>query len=485
VADPLRWCRAAACATSAAVLLASGISWYAYHELRSGMTTSDALARLGGRSPQRLDNAVDILLIGLDSRRDMNGRDLPKWFVADDLHAGSSEIGGYNTNTLILLRIPAGGGKAQAYSIPRDDWVETFNGDGTSQGMHKIKEAYGLAKAVAEQRLRASGVVGAALERQSREAGREATIATVQRFLDLPVDHFAEVNLLGFYDIAKVVQPVTVCLKHATRDPAVDGKGSGADFHAGLNVLNASQALSFVRQRHNLAMGDLDRTERQQAFLSSVVHKLRADGVWGDVGRMRGLLDVVRRDVVLDSGWNVLDFMAQAPDLTGANVEFHTLPVQGFAMRNGQSVNVVDPAEVRALVRGGAAAASPSPSAAVAVAGGKVPPAVVDVLNGSGVQGAAAAESAALAGMGWTPGAVGNAPQAAETSVRYGQGADGAAERIAGRLGVRAVGNAAVPAGRVVVVLGGVSSPPTHPQTSHAPHFYGTPVRMDGIPCVE
>ncbi|MFD0384961.1 LCP family protein [Streptomyces stramineus] len=112
----------------------------------------------------------------------------------------------------------------------------------------------------------------------------------MQQFLGVPIDHFAEVNLLGFYDIAKVVQPVPVCLKKAVRD-----RYSGADFSAGPQNLDARQALSFVRQRHDLAGGDLDRTHRQQAFLSSVTYKLKSEGVWGDMGKLQGLFDVVKK----------------------------------------------------------------------------------------------------------------------------------------------------------------------------------------------
>ncbi|MGK5732001.1 LCP family protein [Streptomyces sp. URMC 124] len=339
---PGRAVRIAICLTSAAVMLTSGVGWCAYHWLDRGVNTSSALDALRDGAPPRRDDAVNLLLIGLDSRKDMNGNDLPKEFVQDELHAGSSAIGGYNTNTLILMHIPAGGGKVTAFSIPRDDYVEIAGG----RGEHKIKEAYGIAKAEAEEKLSARGVKGAELEHRGREAGREATLATVQRFLGVPIDHFAEVNLLGFYDIAKVVQPVQVCLKHAVRD-----RYSGADFPAGPQELDARQALSFVRQRHGLPGGDLDRTHRQQAFLSSVTHKLKQEGVWSDFGKLQGLFDVIKKDVVIDNRWNILDFARQAPNLTGGNAEFHTLPIEGFATRKGEAVNLVDPDKVKSLVR--------------------------------------------------------------------------------------------------------------------------------------
>ncbi|MFF4403081.1 LCP family protein [Streptomyces sp. NPDC001404] len=348
------------CAVSSAVLAVSGAGWFAHHSLTNGLKTSDALDAIRKRAPKHLDNSVNLLLVGLDSRKDMDGNDLPKEFVQDELHAGSSEIGYYNTNTLILMHIPADGGRATAFSVPRDDYVQTLNGDGSPQGHFKIKEAYSIAYTKEREKLDAEGVKGPDLERRSREAGREATLATVQNFLGVPIDHFAEVNLLGFYDIAKVLQPIQVCLNHPVKD-----KYSGADFPAGPQELNPKQALAFVRQRHGLDNGDLDRTHRQQAFLSSVTHKLKSEGVWGDLGKLQGLFDAVKKDVVLDSSWDVLDFMQQVPSLTGGKVDFHTLPITGFATRAGEDVNLVDADKIKEIVRaatGQAPSSSPTPS---------------------------------------------------------------------------------------------------------------------------
>ncbi|MEV6672319.1 LCP family protein [Streptomyces sp. NPDC051162] len=489
--------RIAVCLTSAAVMLTSGVGWFAYHWVNNGLITSSALDALRKGAPPKLDDSVNLLLIGLDSRKDMDGNDLPKEFVQQELHAGSSDIGGYNTNTLILMHIPPDGGKVTAFSIPRDDYVEIAGG----RGEHKIKEAYGIAKAEAEDKLRAQGVKGADLEHRSREAGREATLATVQQFLGVPIDHFAEVNLLGFYDIAKVVEPVQVCLKKPVRD-----RYSGADFPAGLQDLNARQALAFVRQRHGLTGGDLDRTHRQQAFISSVTHKLKSQGVWSDLGKLQGLFDVVKKDVVIDDRWNILDFARQAPNLTGGNAEFHTLPIAGFATRKGEDVNLVDPVKVRSLVQAMIGRQAPAPDQPSAPAGSAAPAdagsTTVDVHNASGAVGAAGAESKSLSALGYRTGQVANAPSSHTTSVVYGKGAEEAARKIAATYGVNAVPGAGVPAGHVLVTLGigftkaapapsprpsggdakpGASAPSPVPSDA----FQGEAVKMGGVPCVD
>ncbi|MGC0317766.1 LCP family protein [Kitasatospora acidiphila] len=517
--------RTIACATSLAVLGTCGFSWYAYTSLTDGLTTSNALDDVKKNAPKHLDNSVNVLLVGLDSRKDMNGNDLPGQFVQDELHAGSSsDIGGYNTNTLMVLHIPANGGQATAISIPRDDYVQTV---GVS-GMHKIKEAYGLAKDAFNNSSAAKGLSKPDLERQGRDAGRKATLATVQQFLGIPIDHFAEVNLKGFYDIAQAVGPIQVCLKRATKDPAIEGQGSGADFHQGINTLNASQALSFVRQRHNLVnpndpadFGDFARTHRQQAFISSVIKKLKDEGVVGDLGKMQSLFDVVKQDVVLDNSWNILDFAQQAPNLAGGHVTAITLPIAGFqdvivdSHGTKESVNKVDPAQIKRIVQqltghdapagnsvdGGSSAAPSSapPSQAPAAPSAKLT-GTVDVSNTSTVNGAAAAEMKALVGMGLTEGRIPTMPKQSKTTVLYGAGEKDSADQVAARYNVTAEPSSSVRSGHIQVVLGSEytapgggsgqapssGNSPAAPADPNSVQQVGPSVDMaQGIPCVD
>ena len=355
------------------MLVAAGIGWYLHSSVLGGLATSHALVGLGGSGHP--DGDVNVLLMGLDSRRDNQGNDLPP-AILNQLHAGSSsDVGGYNTNTLILLHVPADGSRAVALSIPRDDYVDLPEG----LGKHKIKEAYGRAKASAENSASSAGTADrATLEQLGREAGRHAAIDAVQQLLGVTVDHFAEINLAGFYDLANALGGVQVCL----RGPVHDWY-SGADFPAGLQTLNGAQALAFVRQRHGLTNGDLDRTHRQQAFLASAVHKLRESGVFDDLSKVGALLDVARKDVVVDSGFDLLSFMQQAGAVTSGNVTFYTLPIQGFATEDGESVNVIDPVQVRTvaqrLLAGGVGADGGSRGAADAELGPVIPQAVGQV----------------------------------------------------------------------------------------------------------
>lgn len=344
--SPLTIPRGVVAVMSCAVLVACGVGWAGARQVSGGFHTSNALAD----APKSRDGAENILLMGLDTRNDRDGNPLPADVLAQ-LHAGDGSEGGYNTNTLILIHVPADGKQITAFSIPRDDYVTMVNPDGSTgidgSEKAKIKEAYGRAKAQEEDQLSAQGVTDPVqLETRGRDAGRAETVATVRALTGVPIDRFAEVSLVGFYDIAKALGGVTVCLNHAVSDSY-----SGAHFAAGVHKLNAAQALAFVRQRHGLDNGDLDRTHRQQAFLLSVEHELQSSGVFSDLGKLSSLVDVAQKDVILSSGWNVVDDAHQLGDIAGQSVTFTTLPVLRYDTVDGQDVNVVDPVAIERQVQ--------------------------------------------------------------------------------------------------------------------------------------
>ncbi|WP_370381992.1 LCP family protein [Catenulispora sp. GAS73] len=479
--------RVVACTLSAAVVVTTGSIWYVNSSLNDSLHTSNATNAAkpgeGGYIPKHLGNDINLLLIGLDSRKDMNGNDLPTSLVEDELHAGSSEKGGYNTNVLIFMHIPANGGKVTAYSIPRDSDVDRPGGSSTvslvptfpDDGKGKIKEAYGDAKAYAEAKLVGAGNKNKAdVEAKSREVGREATIAAVQKLTGQHIDHLAEVNLLGFYDIVKAIGNIQVCLKAPAYDPIEDHAGTGLNLPAGISTLDAATALQFVRQRFHLINGDLDRTHRQQAFLSSVMSKLRGEGLFGDLGKMDSLMKVVANDIVIDKNdnWNVLDFAASASNLTGGNAEFITLPTGAPITIKGEDAVTVDPAAIKqefastfnndaAVAPPTTASSAPSSSAPTAPATTATPTPPKDaitVLNGTPSNGLALKVSSFIMDKTGVPVTkTGNHDNVRHTVIQYGAGAKDEAQKIATAMaaGTVPVASGSLPANGITVVVGG------------------------------
>jgi LCP family protein required for cell wall assembly len=441
------------CVLSALVLAASGFSYFVVSDVNS-IGSSHAIS--SGSSI----GAQNILLMGLESRRDWDGNVLPA-SVLKALHAGSVQgvengVGGNDTNTLILIHIPAGGKKAIGFSIPRDDWVN-FAGTVGPQQQGKIDQAYGVSMFYQQQQLKKQqpNISQNQLAFQGNEAGRKAAVDTVEKLTGVHIDHFAEVNLDGFYELANVLGGVEVCLNHAVSD-----KNSGADFKAGYQHLNAAQALAFVRQRDGLTNGDLDRTHRQQAFLDSVMQQLRSQGVLGDLAKLQALLSVAKQYAITDSGWNLLNFSSQMSSLTGSNLIFHTLPIQAYATIEGQAANQINPAQIAAIVQQTfypAPAASPS-SSAPSAPGTAAAQTVVDVLNGGDTGGLAGQVSSAVVKAGYQAGLIENTTALASTEVLYGTGEAANASSLASAFGVSATASTSVAADHIEIKLGAATT---------------------------
>ncbi|RLP73721.1 LytR family transcriptional regulator [Mycetocola tolaasinivorans] len=294
---------------------------------------------------------TNILIMGMDSRVDQNGKPFPAE-IYNAIHAGDQGDGGYNANVMMLIHIPGNGGRAQGISIPRDDYAE-LAGHPNGVKMSKIKEAYGLALDEKLRELVRGGMSRDDAYQQARTAGRQAQINTVSQFLGgVRIDHFVEITMAAFYQVADAVQPITVCLNQATQD-----KYSGADFPAGMQEISAEQAMAFVRQRRDtghtgVELTDFDRTRRQQAFMVSLAYKLKQANTFTNPATITSLIDTAKQYIAVDDGLDFLSFAQQASSLAGGNITFTTLPITEFATRDGKDVNLVDLNQIHSIVAG-------------------------------------------------------------------------------------------------------------------------------------
>ncbi|MGI5129533.1 LCP family protein [Pseudonocardia sp. CA-107938] len=305
--------RTAVALVSAGTLVATGLAWTLQHRVQAALVTSEAVTPAAPIAP---GEAFTALLVGLDARTDAAGNPLPQPLL-DAMHAGPDE-GQLHTDTIMLLHVPADPGQPPvALSIPRDSFVP-IAGD---RGTHKINSAYGRGVREAQQELGAQGITGPELDRRAREVGRSVLVQTVQNLTGLTIDHFAEINLAGFLELTDALGGVPVCLKEPARDSY-----SGLDLPAGPQTVSGPTALAFVRQRHGLEGGDLDRIGRQQAFIAGLTRQLRTTGALTDPDRLNQLVGIVTRYVVLDRGWDVPQFVAQLRSLQLDRLTLHTIP---------------------------------------------------------------------------------------------------------------------------------------------------------------
>ena len=453
-------------AAAVAVLAVTALGWSGYRNLSGGITTSQALA--GG--PASVGGAQNILIMGLDSRLDQHGQPLPQ-DIYDALHAGDETVGGYNANVLIVLHLPGGSGPVSAVSVPRDDYVDLPGcPSGVCKG--KVKQAYGLAYQQTMDTL-SDNIAQSAREQTAREAGRKAEIDTVRRLLGVPVDHFIEVTLGAFFQIAQVVQPITVCLNDDTSDSF-----SGADFHRGVQQINAAQAMAFVRQRrdeNDQLFTDMDRTRRQQAFIVSLVTALRHGGVLSSPTDLRNLLQVAQQNIAVDAGFDLTGFVDHATTLSDSALKLYTLPISEFGRDSqGEDVNIVDVQAIRAIVHNlytnGTPPAESSSTQSPSV------PTTLDVVNATNHDGLGSAVERSFAADGLTEGSVTTADSLAETStIAYGAGAGDAAQALADRLQLTATASDAVAPDTVQLTVG-ADFPAAQYLTGSSPTTTATPV---------
>lgn len=437
-------------AVSTLVLAATGYYWNQLEAFDDGLTTADVIDQAPQEKPA--DGAIDILMVGMDSRTDAQGNPLSEEQLRM-LSAGVSD-GELNTDTLIMIRIPNDGERAYGVSLPRDSYVDI-----PGYGQHKINSAYARAKNDSMARLREEGVADEAeLQVRSNEEGAKNLISTVEELTGATIDHYAEVNLLGFYDITNAIGGIDVCLRNA-----VDDKLSGARFPAGRQNIKGTAALAFVRQRHGLPNSDLDRIVRQQVFMNGMAKKVFSqDMLAPGSDTLDSLRQAIQKSVVLDPGWNVVQFAQQMMGFTGGRMTFQTIPVGSIDLdtpEDGSAVEV-DPDEVRAFVAGllggpeAPGSTEPDPGSGTGeVDNGAI---TVNVRNATGRPGLADSVATSLAAAGFTRGDIGNASARDTTVVRHAGGEEANAAAVAEALDGQALvePDTNLPGGTVTVLVG-------------------------------
>jgi LCP family protein required for cell wall assembly len=232
-----RWTRPKRIFTALAVLVALIIVGTAgtYFYLNSKLHRENILVNYPGRPVP--GSGTNWLIAGSDSRQGLTAAQERKYVTGFD-------IGGARSDTIMVLHIPSGGGRALLISIPRDSYVNI-----PGYGMNKINAAYDL-------------------------GGPKLLAKTVQNATGLYISHFMDIGFGGFVGVVNDVGGVRMCIDAPLRDVA-----SGVNLKKGCQTLNGGEALAYVRDRHDFATQDLQREQDQRIFLKSLLDKLTSPGV--------------------------------------------------------------------------------------------------------------------------------------------------------------------------------------------------------------
>ncbi|MDT0278210.1 LCP family protein [Blastococcus goldschmidtiae] len=424
--------RSVAAVLSGLLLLGSGWGWHLARVAEASVQRADAIPSTGNEDINGEDHAgeeMNLLLVGMDSRTGLTPEQ------QQEFSTGEAD-GVLNTDSMMLVHVPADGSAASFVSLPRDTYVDI---PGFGEG--RLNSAYARGFAEAE-----------GSEEERRAAGARRLIQTVSGFTGLEIDHFAEIDLLGFINLSEIVGGVEVNLCQATSDPL-----SGADFPAGVQTIGGADALAFVRQRSGLPGSDLDRVVRQQVYIAGMLRNMLSTDLLLDLGKQREIVEQVGSSVTLDQGLDIFDLAAQMQGVDPGNITFRTIP--GLTPARIDGAEVLQPPgaeEVRRFffdlgTEPADEPAAPEDGEDTAVSPGEV---TVRVINGSGVSGAAATTATELADAGFEAAADGNAEPTATTTIRHRTGDDAAAALVAARVPGAAVTVDDLPEATVALVLG-------------------------------
>lgn len=308
-------CIGLGCCLALLLGLSFGLLLYVGHHLDSQIHrihgTFAGLDHRPSRATGTAAGAENILLLGTDGRT-------TKQTTGSDATAGWTP-GAQRSDTMMVLHIAAGGGSASVISLPRDSWVPV-----PGYGTAKINAAFSY-------------------------GGPRLAVETVEQLTNVRIDHIAWVDWAGFRQLTDTLGGVDVYVPQTVYDSA-----RNVTWTRGTHHLDGAQALTYVRQRHGLLGGDLDRVKRQQYFLRSLLASVRQQVSLTSPRTSYRILDAVTQNLTVDAEFSTGDLRSLASTMAripARKLTFLTAPVAGFGREGSQSVVYLDDGEGRGLWR--------------------------------------------------------------------------------------------------------------------------------------
>src|SRR5680860_777713 len=215
--------------------------------------------------------ARHFLLVGSDARADLGESD------REELTLGDFE--GQRSDVVIYVAISEDRQEVSLVSFPRDLLV-TDGGE-----IKKLTDTF--------------------------QGGPDQLIRVIRESFGLPVNHYAAITLGGFIDVVRTLGSVEICLDEPLRD-----RRAGADFDAGCHDMDATDSLAYVRSRQG-ARADLERIDRQQNFMRSVLRELTATRTLANARQVYRLTEDVASALTTDDQLQLTQMLGLADELRG------------------------------------------------------------------------------------------------------------------------------------------------------------------------
>ncbi|KXK62555.1 transcriptional regulator [Micromonospora rosaria] len=309
-----RWGRIALVAGVVVLVLAlvgGGGAWLYTRSLNNDLARTDPFSEItGGRPAKKVDGALNILLVGSDSR---------------DPDAPIDQSSKWRADTVIVMHIPSNHQQAYLVSIPRDLYVpipESANADCGSGNRAKINAAFAF-------------------------GGLPLAVRTVECFTDVRIDHVMAIDFAGFKQVTDALGGVELKVERTITSIHKPYR----KFEKGTNHMNGAEALDWIRQRKQFPDGDFARMRHQQEFLRALMDKAASSGTLANPPKLNAFLRSVTDAVTVDQNFSLGDMALQFRNLRGENLTFVTSPHIGSQTINGESVVVSDREKALAMYR--------------------------------------------------------------------------------------------------------------------------------------
>ena len=286
----------------AAVLVLTAIG--AYVALRVQLSGITHVSRIDSKQrPPRYTNALNILLLGSDTRSGANGRI-------------GGRVGCNCSDTIMIAHISPGHKNVTVVSIPRDTMVPLYACSRWHGTPGQNADKYAV------ERINATLAAG----------GPECVRETIEQQSKIYINDVIQIDFTGFEKVINDIGGVNVCLPFAIHNTITATEGSGLDLKAGRHHINGRVALEFWRTRYNVADGsDISRIARDQYLMAQIVKGVLHKGLLHDPARIYTVIGAVADSMTTDaSDTELLHIATSLRGISSRDVQFITAPWQTY-----------------------------------------------------------------------------------------------------------------------------------------------------------
>jgi LCP family protein required for cell wall assembly len=316
-------------------------------------------------TPDAPGQVMNVLLVGSDSRADIGPADAGALCKRADC---SDQAGAQRSDTIMVLHVDPKAKRAAILSIPRDLWVAL---PGTGE-QNRINTAFGR--------------------------GVPFLIETVTKTLGIQINHYAQVDFVGFKSLVQTVGGVDIYVPAPARD-----LGSRLSIpKPGCVTLSGDTALAWVRSRDyeyleanrwraEGGIPDFNRIRRQQDFIRRVMKKAIAGGLSNPI-KLDRIIGVGIRNLQIDETMSRKDIVQLARSFRSLDpgaVDMQRLPTVAFTGPHGEAAQRLAPDAQSYIDRINGKPPAPAPTIGPSDVRARV-------LNGTGADGLAGQVSTAL-----------------------------------------------------------------------------------------